>query len=576
MRICFCIFLISLFFYSYADELEVLERINSHVLIQDYDSALREAKSYIEKTKNPSNQFKLKYIECQALNDNEIDAVKQLKKLLGQGYEIQDTDILENICWAILLKASRSQQYTTRLTALIGVYLTQDVRAVGVLNNLMNDSNAIIRSIAIQLSGSYMDKPLKDKIKKLFSDEKLWLVRLEVIKAVGKMRIFEKQNELKEIIASDKATFEEKETATEALVNISENIDYNEIKTLSASPKAGLRKLACDLASYFNIGDAKDIMLLLAADPIVEVRISALNAILLNFLNDMDEKKLKGIIFDAVKDTNSSVAITACYIAVLKKYDFGEKTLKRHIYGEDIENARFASSVLAKLQNQCLSLKRQIIKSHPDIYVKANIALGLVAERKLLAQAADTLIDLLKNQKEKLMWEEKKNPLFQILCPSYIRHVDQMPRYPEAIDQITRLRIFSMLAVIDDKRACEGIKDFLKEKGLGITGFACATLLKEGDEDSLDAVRKLLDEKDQDIKIQAALVLAFLGKDETAADALEGAYNCVEYNMKVQILEALGHIGSKKSIKFLIGVLDEPYQNLRVVASSSLIKCINS
>ncbi len=576
MKKYFCIILISLFFYGYSEELDILERINSHILIEDYSSALEDAKNYIEKSKNPSNQFKLKYIECLALNDNEIDAIKELKKLIDQGYEIQDNDALENICWAILLKASKSQQYTTRLTALIGVHLTHDVRAINILNKLMNDTNAIIRAIAIQLSSSYMDKPLKDMIKKLFLEEKLWLVRLEVIKAVGKMKIFEKQNELKEIIASDKATFEEKEIATTALVNISENIDYNEIKTLSISPKAGLRKLACDLASYFNVTQAKDIIIALCEDPIFDVRISALNAISLNFLNDIDEKNLKNILSKASEDLNPSVAITACYIAILKNYSFGESTLKKYIYNEDIENARFASSVLARVANQCFKLKKQVIKDHSDIYVKANLSLGLIAERKLLKEASDTLFDFLKNQKEKLMWEEKKNPLFQILCPSYIRHVDQMPRYPEAIDQMTRLHIFSMLAIIDDKRACDAIKDFLKQKGLGITGFASATLLKEGDEESLDIVKNLLDQKDQDIKIQAALVLALLGKDETVIDTLQGAYSLVDYNMKIQILEALGHIGSKKSIKFLISILDEPYQNLRVVASSSLVKCINS
>lgn len=572
----FFIVLLFLFFNLSADESKVLERINAHILIEDYSSALQEAKAYLEKSHNPSSQFKLKYIECLALDENELESINELKKLIDQGYEIQDNDAIENICWAILFKASKSDQYVTRLTALIGVHLTHDVRAINILHKSMSDTNAIIRSVAIQLSSSYMDKLLKDKINKMFEEEKLWLVRLEVIKAIGKMKIFEKQNELKEIIASDKTTFEEKETATEALVNICENIDYNEIKTLSLSQKAGLRKLACDLASYFNIPQSKEILISLAKDPITDVRVSALNAISLNFLDDIDEKTLKDIITESAKDSNPLVAITACYIAILKKYEFGERVLKKYIYNDDVENARFASCVLARLANQCFNLKKQIIKDHSDIYVKANLSLGLLSDRQLIKESSDILFDFLKNQKEKLMWEEKKNPLFHVLCPSYIRHIDQIPRYPEAIDQMTRLHILSMLVIIDDKRACEAIKDFLKEKGLGITGFASATLLREGDEEALDIVKKLLDNKDQDLRIQAALALAFLGKEETVIDTLEEAYNLVDYNMKIQILEAIGHIGCKKSIKFLIKILDEPYQNLRVVASSSLIKCINS
>ena len=154
--------------------------------------------------------------------------------------------------------------------------------------------------------------------------------------------------------------------------------------------------------------------------------------------------------------------------------------------------------------------------------------------------------------------------------------MDQIPRYPEAIDQMTRLHILSLLAIVDDKKACDGIKNFLKQKGWGITGFASATLLKEGDEESLNIVKQLLNEEDQDVKVQAALVLALLGREEGVITTLEEAYYKADYNMKIQILEAVGHIGSKKSIAFLVNILDEPYQNLRAVAASSLIRCINS
>jgi HEAT repeat protein len=577
MKIYFYTFFLFLSFCLFADEKELLERLNSHILIEDYSSALEEAKSGISKSSSPSNKLKLKYIECLALNDREIEAINELKKIEGINYESQNHDVMENICWAILNKASKSQQYTTRLMASIGVHFTHDVRAINILSKLMKDTNAIIRSVAIQLSSSYMDKPLKDIVESLFVNERLWFVRLEVIRAIGKMKIFEKQNQLKEIIASDKTTFEEKEIASTALVNISDNINYDEIKSLALSSKAGLRKLACDLASYFNVIEAKDLIVSLVKDPITDVRISALNAICLNYLNEIDEKILKEIILGASKDLNPYVAITASYIGLLKNYSFSENFFKKYIYNEDdIEGARFASCALSKVFNKALKLKKQILKNHPDIYVKANLALGLIAERKLLKEASDILFNFLKTQREKLMWEESKNPLFQVLCPSYLRHIDQIPRYPEGIDQMTRLHILSILAIIDDKKACEGIKDFLKEKGWGITGFASATLLKEGDEEALDIVKELLNEKDQNVKIQAALVLALLGKDETVLGTLQEAYNQVDYNMKIQILEAIGHIANKKSIKFLINILDEPYQNLRVVASSSLIRCINS
>ena len=574
MKSKYFIILLFLVTYVFADETALIERINSHILIEDYQSALEDAKTASKKY-NKSKKLKLKYIECLALNDNEIEAINELKTIKELNSFDQNHDVLENISWAILNKASKSIQYTTRLTTLIGVHLTHDVRAVKILNKLMTDSNAIIRTVALQLSSSYMDKPLKDTVRNLFSNEKLWLVKLEVIKAIGKMKMFEKKDELKEIIASDKSTFEEKAVATEALVDISEKIDFEEVQKLSQSPKAGLRKLSSDLVAYFDMKEAQDIVVQLTEDPIAEVRISALNAISLNFLKDIKESELKKILSRSIDDTNPVVAITACYIAILKNYSFGEKKISKYFSSDDKENARLAAAVLAKLNGKCLNLKKQILQKHKDIYVKANVALGLIVEKNFVKEAANILFTFLEND-EKLMWENNKNPLFQVLYPSYIRHIDQIPRYPEAIDQMTRLHILSMLAILEDPRACDGIKNFLKKKGWGITGFASATLLKEGDEDALKLVRELLDEKDQDVKVQAALVLALLGKEEDVIATLEKAYSEADYNMKIQILEAIGHIGSKKSIQFLVNILDEPFQNLRVVAASSMIRCINS
>ncbi|NGX32103.1 MAG: hypothetical protein K1060chlam4_00141 [Candidatus Anoxychlamydiales bacterium] len=559
---------------AFAGENSQLERINSHILIEDFSSALEDAKSSFDKNSG-SNKLKFKYIECLALNGEELKAIKELKSLKEDDYEHLNFDTIENISWAILNKASKSTQYTTRLTTLIGVHLTQDVRAIKILNNSMKDSNAIIRSVSLQLSSSYMDKPLKEMVNNLFLNEKLWLVRLEVIKAIGKMKVFERESELKEIIANEKATFEEKEVAISSLVNIMEDIDFEEIKSLSDSKKAGLRKLSCDLASYFDVKEAKDLIIKHTEDPISDVRIAALNAISLNFLNEIKDRDLKNLLLKAIDDPSPEVSITASYIAILKNYSFGEKKLRKYFYDPDTDNARFAAAVLGKLPNKCLRLKKTVLDKHPDIFVKANIAIGLIGERKLVKEATDTLFVFLQYD-DKLMWENRKNPLFEVLYPSYIRHVDQMPRYPEAIDKMTRLQLLSMLAVVEDSRALDAIKTFLKQKGWGITGFASATLLKEGDEEALSIIKELLDEKESDVKVQAALVLALFGKDPSVIATLEDAYVNADYNMKIQILEAIGHIGSKKSIKFLINTLDEPYQNLRVVSASSMIRCLNS
>ncbi|MCB1108984.1 MAG: HEAT repeat domain-containing protein, partial [Chlamydiia bacterium] len=102
----------------------------------------------------------------------------------------------------------------------------------------------------------------------------------------------------------------------------------------------------------------------------------------------------------------------------------------------------------------------------------------------------------------------------------------------------------------------------------------CAALLGEGATDALDIVKGLLDSKDPKVRVQAALVLAFMGREKSAATVLEDAYSNVPRECKLTILEALGAIGSEESLPFLVRTLDEPFQITRVVAASSIIQCL--
>ena len=118
------------------------------------------------------------------------------------------------------------------------------------------------------------------------------------------------------------------------------------------------------------------------------------------------------------------------------------------------------------------------------------------------------------------------------------------------------------------------VKSFLNHQDWGVSASAASTLLQEGDDQSLVLVRELLSDSDEKIRVQAALMLAMMGSDPEAVQTLEEAYFKVDREMKMYIIEALGRIGDQRSISFLFGVLQDPFQVLRVVAASALIQCI--
>ena len=140
---------------------------------------------------------------------------------------------------------------------------------------------------------------------------------------------------------------------------------------------------------------------------------------------------------------------------------------------------------------------------------------------------------------------------------------------------MTRLNLVSVLALVEDPRAQDVLKSFLQNKSWGITGVAAATLLQEGDASAMDTVRSLLQDSDPNVRLQACLVLAMMGHDESVIIDLQKFYVDSDHERKLHILEAIGRIGRDESYSFLIGVLEEPFQILRVAAAAGLIQSAN-
>ena len=111
----------------------------------------------------------------------------------------------------------------------------------------------------------------------------------------------------------------------------------------------------------------------------------------------------------------------------------------------------------------------------------------------------------------------------------------------------------------------ENTQENIQVQPFGTTGFSFCTRL---DGNKYHLIR-------ENVRIQAALALAIIGKDKAALPILEKAYFEVDHEMKLNILGAIGNIGTKDSFPFLIKVLQEPFLILRIAAASSIVQIIN-
>jgi HEAT repeat protein len=553
-----------------SEEERAVRRIYAHVRIGDPASGAREAREALDRFPASREVYDAAiHALCSAGEDREALALwEAMTARFPEARE--DRALLETLAWGVLRKAEGSPQLTIQVNALLGASFTRDAQALPVLLTRLRDSNALLRSLAVRLAAQYGDAPLREELMRLLQQERVWWVRLEVMRALGLLRMTEAREALAEIAAQPKGTAEERGTALVALMRMYDAIERKELRSLVCSARAGLRALACEVALHLELEtDAPELFPLLH-DPSPEVRVLALNAICL-----LRAEGAASRVLPLLDDSAPEVAITAAWAAALLGESEGISRLCGWMCCAEPEQRRMASAAAAALGPLAVDVCAAVLQTSEDSYVKANLALGLIGQRRDVEGACAALLSLLSAEGPSLwMWESRLNPLFRSLAPSRVRHIEEVPNYPALVDQRARLELLSVLSMMRYPGAEEAVRSFLTHQAWGVAGAAAAVLVEEGDADSAECVRGLLQDPDEKIRVQAALILALVGSDMRAVEVLQDAYALVDRERKIEILEALARLGDPQSIPFLASVLSEPFQVLRVVAASALIQCL--
>ncbi len=556
----------------------IARRIHAHLLIRDVDHAIQEAKSGL--TKFPQSlALRKAYLRALAEKGDEQGALRNLRTLLSfPREEKEDRHLFEILAWGALQKGQQSELSLVRLNAMLGAVFTQDIKAVPILIREMRSSNSLMRSVAVQLATMMGDHPLRQEILRLIREEKIWYVRLTALQAAGHLKIVEARPLLQEIIGRDKTIAEEKATAIMTLASLYDKVERDELKELVNSQRAGLRHLACELVSCLELKEEIASLVHLLGDSAPEVRVAALNGLGLLHVQQFEEKPLleNEKLIARLADSSPPVAITAAWLMLRLGDERGEKELKRWLSDMHPQWRRMAAAALSNCGSLGVPLEREMIDGSNDLFVKVHLALGLIGQRIEVEKSCQVIDAALREQVDKLwMWDASDNPLFQTLTESRVRHIEQVANYPVIVDQFVRLDLLSVLSMLRYPHALDTVRSFLKTGKWGVISSAAGTLMQEGEEEELEAVHALLSDPEEAVRIEAALMLALWGKDPAGIDVLIAAYSDASRERKMQILEALGRSGDRKAIPFLLEILGEPFQVLRIVAASALIQCLH-
>lgn len=549
-----------------------IERVQAHLLVQDYSSAVKEANTALQNFPKDELLWEV-YIQSLSKTGNEkemIDAWSHYAAINPKAYE--NRELLELMSWGILDQGANSTLPIIRVLSMLGAFFAQDAKGVSLLNAHLKDSNSQVRAVTVELVSHLRDAQLCDTVLKMVREEQVWKVRLMLIKAIGSMKISSAKPDLIAIVADDHSTAEEKAHAIESLVHLLDTAERSEVHKLAKSSRSGLRILACEIVAHFTLQRDLDLMTHLLQDHSSEVRMAALIAIGRLNESSYNGKSIATMSEGMLKDPNIKVQIAAAWLLTLHDKMRGQQAFLPFLSHNNKDIRILASAALASCGKYSLPLSKQVFGNNQDPYVKMNLAIALIGQREATEEATKALYEGFNSSQERWMWKETE--FGRALAQSDVKYTISEDEHPEAIHQLAQLEILNIIAMMKHPKAQEVLTRFLQEKTWGITGAAAALLLTECDESAQEIVLKLLDHPSHKVRIQAALILSIWGRDEKAIVVLQEGYVNADRDMKIKILEGIARIGSQTSIPFLVEKMNERHQSLRIVAACAMLQCL--
>lgn len=550
-----------------------VERIQAHLQIKDPLSACEEAQRQISIFPKEKALWEA-YIIALAKAGKEkemIQAWTHFERDFADPYASKN--VLETVAWTIIEAGSLSSSLPVRAMSLLGAFFGQDARGVDILYKHLHDPNSLLRGIAIQLSAELHDARLADRIVYLMENERVGDVRLLAIKAVGKMRVSQAKPSLFKIVGDTNSRAEEKAAAIQSIVLLLETVNRADMLAMVQSKRAGFRLLACQIAIFCDLIRDVDLIISLLHDPCSEVRAAALYTLGFLEIKNFQGQSISQLAEQCLNDPDPHVAITAAWLLACQNVEKGGYLLKQWLREKKQETRLMAAGALKATGKQGLSFIESAFYESEDPFVRLNLAIALISQRVAVKEACRVLDHYLKQEIGRWTWQEKGN--FKFLSPNILKFEEDLFEQPETQDQLVRLEILNLLAMLNYTNAREAIIDFLEKKNWGISGTASALLLTEGDDSCIKIVKQLLTHSTTKVKIQAALILALWGKDEDSILVLQQAYDGADREIKEKILEGIGSVGGLENLPFLMSKIKESSPTLRIMAATALIQALN-
>ena len=554
------------------NEKEFISKISSLITIGDRKGARRV--SFLTRELYPESSAVLSLYIRSLANDGYLKEALSLLPSISSDREVREFfPVLEAIGWNYLLYEEGISS-VSNIASLLGAYRTQDARCVHLLLKKLDSTNAFDRHLAVKLSMAYRDNPLKKKILSMLKEEKNYFVKLMLLEAVGSMEIKEAKEHLQQVVASSSKTPDERYVAIQSLVALSDKPEEKEVLELYRSSKTSMRELCIALITHFEMKEHLQILKDSLKDRHPKVRAKALLGLVILDVDKTELLALLPAVRSMMEKDKVEVSVIASILLASVDEEQGRKAFAANILSEDLERARFASRVSGSVGKVLHPVILDCFHKSKDHMVQANLALAMLGKDIDDFVAVKYLSRFLKEYSGKIMMKGEFAPLFVGIDESSVRHIPYIQNYPTLVDSMTRLQLLSKLSILEVDGVEESMRAFLKNRMWRVSSSAAILMLEESRLEDIDVLKKLLEDEDPEVRLQAALVLAFYGNDKSTCRVLEETYSKVDWEKRVMILEAMGVIGDRKSIPFVMEKMKKETFILQKMAAATLLQCL--
>lgn len=552
-----------------AEASSVFAEVNAHVCIGDYAKACYLCKKALAEA--PFDLVMQKQMLKVAADGGRFSQAFAIWQTIKQKEPLDiwtDFDLIEALAWSAMKERS---QYSDAMCMeqLKAHVVTHDAKAVELLLEHLKSPSAALRAFAASLSGSFRDLNIRKMILQRLDVESHPMVREALFSAIEQMKMKEAIPSLKAICSSVELSQEEKNRALTVWLLLEDEHFTQLIETVSLNFSPTIR-----VAALEKVFREANFTLLSQLEKYIEdnnlfVRLIYLRLVMALCQAHELPANLSAHLDQWLESDNPLIALQS---AVLLSRINPARVASILDKWFSHANRQVVLSVVTLFPLTCGMNEPAIgsILKGNDPYIRINYLYSLLQFRDLLPSELEMIRLDLTSIKELVCIEPSGFGPFPILKNSMVPHHPYIAGYPELVDQMARMHILNQLFIRGDLAARDTLAELLHSKQQ-LKGFSAYLLWGEGDFFGAEILKTFLNDPDEEVACEAALFLAMQQQDEGAVSKMIECYPKVRFELKEAICKALGQIGSKEAIAFLLERLQDPHQKLRQTVASSLI-----